>query len=134
MNKNTMQYIMFIHNSPNWDSVSKDEKNRIHEACGTWHEELVRSGHSRGAVGLQPASTSTTLRQESGNAIVTDGPFIETKEVLGGFEILECANLDEALAIAKRFPALQNGSIVELRPVLGAQIQATVVGTWCHED
>jgi hypothetical protein len=50
--------------------------------------------------------------------MITDGPFAETKEVLGGFEILECENLDEALAIAKRFPALQAGVTVELRPLV----------------
>ena len=129
-----MQYIMFIYHGADWETVGKDEKNRVHEACGAWHQELVKSGHSRAAVGLQPVSTSTTLRQKNGKTLISDGPFAETKEVLGGFEILDCANLDEALAIAKRFPALQTGATVELRPLIGMELQATVAGGPCREE
>ena len=65
------------------------------------------------------------LRRRNGKLVVTDGPFIETKEVVGGFETLECRNIDEALAIAARFPALDVGSIVEVRPcVIGDQCKA----------
>jgi hypothetical protein len=92
-------------------------------SCGEWHDALVRSGHSIGATGLQPASTARALRRRHGKLVVTDGPFVETKEVVGGFETLECRDIDEALAIAGRFPALDSGATVEVRPC--------VVGDMC---
>lgn len=113
-----MQYILLVYeNSARWSSLSKDEKNRVHEACGAWHEDLVKSGHARSATGLHPVSTATTVRLDAGRSIITDGPFAETKEVLGGFEVIECADLDEAIAISKRFPALEVGFAVEVRPI-----------------
>jgi hypothetical protein len=67
--------------------------------------------------GLQPSATATTVKiQESGDQIVTDGPFAETREQLGGFYLLECADLDEALSWAKRIP--MPGGVVEVRPVM----------------
>ena len=67
--------------------------------------------------GLQPSATATTVKiQEAGEPIVTDGPFAETKEQLGGFYLLECADLDEALSWAKRIP--MPGGVVEVRPVM----------------
>lgn len=112
-----MQYIMLIYlDAGRWSGLPLDERNRVHRECGAWHEELVKSGYSRGCSGLQPVSTATTLRETGGKTVITDGPFAETKEFLGGFEMIECANLDEAIAIAKRFPGLRVGSAVELRP------------------
>ena len=99
-------------------SLPREEQNRIHRECGAWHEDLLKSGRSRGAAGLQPTSAATTLREKSGAIAITDGPFAETKEILGGFEILCCETLDEAIAIAGRFPALRAGSSVELRPMV----------------
>ena len=116
-----MQYVMLIYlDDQRWSALSTDERNQVHQDCGAWHDALVKSGHSRSCAGLQPPSTATTLREAGGQTVITDGPFAETKEFLGGFEILECANLDEAIAFAKRFPALRAGAAVELRPhVLG---------------
>jgi hypothetical protein len=112
-----MQYLMLIYlDDQRWAATPTDERNRIHEACGAWHNELVKSGHTRGAVGLQPISTATTLRDASGRIVITDGPFAETKEFLGGLEMLECKDLDEAIGIAKRFPGLRAGAAIELRP------------------
>jgi hypothetical protein len=114
-----MHYMLLIYgNTETWAGLSKDERNRVHDDCGAWHQELVKSGHARSAAGLQPATTATTLRKKNGQPVITDGPFAETKEVLGGFEIIECKDLDEALAIAERFPALHAGSAVEVRPVM----------------
>jgi hypothetical protein len=121
-----MQYVMLIYlDSQRWSTLSTDERNRVHQECGAWHEALVKSGHSRSCAGLQPTSTATTLRETNGKTLITDGPFAETKEFLGGFEIVECANLDEALAIAKRFPGLRVGTAVEVRP--------HVIGNECKE-
>ncbi len=114
-----MQYVLFIHlDQKSFASQPKEDQNRVHRECSLWHEELVKSGRSIGAFALQPTDTSTTLRSQDGKIVVTDGPFIETKEVLGGFEILECRDLDEALAIAKRFPNLGEGCSLEVRPLI----------------
>ena len=65
---------------------------------------------------LQPASAATTVRIRNGETLVTDGPFAETKEQLGGYYVLECENIDEALEYAAKIPAAEDGSI-EVRPV-----------------
>jgi hypothetical protein len=114
-----MQYAMLIYlDSKRWAELSNDEKNRVHAECGAWHEAIVKSGCSRGAMGLQAVTTATTVAARDGHFYITDGPFAETKEVLGGLETVECASLDEAMALAKRFPALRVGSLVEVRPVV----------------
>lgn len=114
-----MKYLMLIYmDDQRWATLSRDEKNQVHRDCGAWHEELVKSGHSLDAQGLQPVSTATTLREQEGRLMITDGPFAETKEVLSGFEVLECKDLNEAMAIAKRFPALKSFCSVELRPLV----------------
>ena len=112
-----MQYVLLVYgNAQRWAELSTEERNRIHAECADWHEQLVKSGHSLGATGLQPATTATTVAEAEGRVIISDGPFAETKEVLGGFETVECRDLDEALAIAKRFPALRVGTMIEVRP------------------
>lgn len=123
-----MNYTMLIYlDEKQFTALPKDEQNRVHRACGAWHDELVQTGRSRGAIGLQASTTAQTLRQPNGKLVLTDGPFAETKEVLGGLENLVCRDHDEALAIAKRFPGLTAGyCTVELRPeVLGSTCEAT---------
>ena len=79
---------------------------------------IVKSGHYRGGAKLQPISTSTTVRQQSGKRITTDGPFAETKEQLGGYHLVECQDLDKAIVIAGRIPTLRVGGVIEVRPVV----------------
>jgi hypothetical protein len=118
-----MNYAMLIYlDSSRWAELSVEERNQIHAECGAWHEELVRSGRARSALGLQPASTATTISDRDGSIMITDGPFAETKEVLGGLETVECSSLDEAIAIAKRFPALRVGSLMEIRPLVAGGV------------
>jgi hypothetical protein len=113
-----MNYTMLIYlDHAQFTALPRDEQNRVHRECGAWHDELVQSGRSRAAIGLQAPATATTLRQREGRLLVTDGPFAETKETLGGLENLVCRDLDEALAIARRFPGLLSGCCtVEVRP------------------
>ena len=114
-----MRYTMLIYmDEKRFAEMPQEEQNRVHRECAAWHESLVKEGQSTGANGLQPTATATTLREKKGRIVITDGPFAETKEVLAGFETLECKDLDEAIAIAKRFPALRIGSSVELRPAV----------------
>jgi hypothetical protein len=86
------------------------------EATGKLNDELVASGKFVFAGGLEKLHTATVVRQgDNGDVVVTDGPYAETKEYLGGFWVLECADLDEALAIAKRATVACQGA-VEVRP------------------
>jgi hypothetical protein len=80
-------------------------------------EEMRSSGAFLAGEGLQPVSTATTVRVPNGERIVTDGPFAETKETLGGFYLLECKDLDEAIDWAAKIPGAKNGC-VEVRPVI----------------
>jgi hypothetical protein len=99
--------------------------NESHEAIGTpdmlaqygkFSEDVVARGLMRAADRLQPTETATTVRVRNGNAVTTDGPFAETREQLGGYYILDCKDLDEALEVAARIPSAQFGSI-EVRPI-----------------
>jgi hypothetical protein len=71
-----------------------------------------------GGAHLQPAETATTVRDNFGETLITDGPFADTKEVLGGYYVLDAANLDEALEFAQRIPAIRLGGAVEIRPLV----------------
>ncbi len=71
-----------------------------------------------GGAHLQPAETATTVRHSPADVLITDGPFADTKEVLGGYYVLEAADLDEALEFAQRIPAVRLGGAVEVRPLV----------------
>jgi hypothetical protein len=79
--------------------------------------ELVASGKLRGGERLRPAATATTLRTAGGKHLLADGPFAETKEQLGGFYLVEAKDLDEAVELASKMPHLQDGGVVEIRPI-----------------
>ena len=90
-----------------WEQLSKE-----HMAFGQTHEKALVGGQK-----LHDASSATTIRRESdGSQTVTDGPFAETKEVLGGYYLVDCKDLDRAIELASRIPDARNGSI-EIRPV-----------------
>ena len=88
------------------------------EAYDRHAEDLERAGALVAAFALQPATTAKLIR---GDVLMTDGPFIETKEVVAGFYVIEAPDLDAAFAIARRNPILQQGGGVEVRPVAGWQ-------------
>lgn len=113
-----MQYMLLVYENEAWRKRSKAEQLPVCRACRAWHEDLVKSGHARATVGLRPPAETTTLRERNGQLAATDGPFIETKEVLGGFELIECQDREEALTIARRFPALGAGLTLEVRAVM----------------
>jgi hypothetical protein len=114
-----MQYVMLVYlNEKEFFALSKDEQNRVHRECTAWHENLVQSGKSIGGNGLQPSSTAKTLRFKNGKLNVMDGPFPETKEVIGGFEIFEFASSDEAVSTLQTFPGLNYGIAIEIRPAV----------------
>jgi hypothetical protein len=113
-----MQYMLLIYDNENaFASLSKDQLGKIKQAYGEFTQSIVKSGHFRAGGQLQPTSTATTLREKNGKTVTVDGPFAETKEQLGGYYLVECKDLDEALAIGKRVPSVHTGSI-EVRPLV----------------
>jgi hypothetical protein len=84
---------------------------------GRFTQGIQQSGNFRAGKQLQPVATATTVRVRDGKRTVTDGPFAETREQLGGLYLIEAKDLDEALAIAERIPAARVGSI-EVRPIV----------------
>jgi hypothetical protein len=114
-----MKYMLLIYSNEarrraDFDNLSEAEQNGI---LGEYFAISETPGVIDGAQ-LQPAETATTVRVKQGNALTTDGPFAETKEVLGGFYMLEADDLDAALEIAARVPAARMGGSVEVRPVV----------------
>jgi len=69
---------------------------------------------------LQPVATATTVRTSDGDVLVADGPFAETKEVILGYDVIECADLDEAIYAASRHPVARDGGVVEIRPIMAS--------------
>ena len=111
-----MQYMLLIYaDEKPWNSMSEDEIKATMQAYGEVSKELVASGAMRGGSELAPVSTATTVRVRNGKALTTDGPFAETKEQLGGYYLIEVANLDEAIKWAAKIPSAAFGS-VEIRP------------------
>ena len=111
-----MKYALLIYSATTdeeWAALSEGEKNSILAEYGAVGESPAVIGGHR----LQPPSTATTVRVQDGSAITTDGPFAETKEVLGGLFIVDADDIDTALALAERIPAARNGA-VEVRPIV----------------
>lgn len=99
-------------------TLTREEVAAMMEPWDRFTAEVVESGAFVAGEGLYPSSTATTVRhRENGDRIVSDGPFAETKEQIGGFYLLDCADLDEALSWAKKVP-VRPGNGVEVRPVL----------------
>jgi len=113
-----MQYLMLIYEAEaEWNAIPEEEKQGIYKRYMDLAGDLKQSGKYVGGHQLQPIATATTVRVRNGKKAVTDGPFAETKEQLGGYFLVEAKDLDEALAIAGRIPGAEVGSI-EVRPVV----------------
>ncbi len=113
-----MQYLCLIYeNETEWDKLPPAESAKTMDEYFAYTDSIRKSGHYAGGNALQPTRTATTVRIRRGKVATTDGPFAETKEQLGGFYLLECENLDEAIEWAAKIPGAQGGSI-ELRPVM----------------
>jgi hypothetical protein len=112
-----MQYMLQIFDndvSDEWERLSVDEQKAIY---GEYVAVSQAPGVSAGAQ-LQPTSTATTVRVQDGRTLTTDGPFPETKEVLGGYYLFEADDLDAAIELAARIPAARMGGAIEVRPVV----------------
>jgi hypothetical protein len=115
-----MKYLLlFYGDETGWDKLSPTAQQQIIETTNQHREQLQASGHYVSAAPLHPTSMATSVRVRDGKRLVTDGPFAETKEQLGGFLLIDVRNLDEAIAIAAGHPAASSGwGTVEIRQVL----------------
>ena len=112
-----MRYILLIHDDDaEWDAMTDDERAAIGAEFGAFNDELRAAGALVVGNELQPASTATVVSVRDGGTVVTDGPFAETKEVLGGYYLVDADTLDEAHAWAAKVPSARFGH-VEVRPV-----------------
>lgn len=110
-----MQYMLLIYMDEN--ALNDAEREACYQESTNFTHELNASGRYLAAAPLHPTSTATSVRVRDGKRLVTDGPFAETREQLGGYFLVEAENLDEALAIAERIPGAKFGT-VEVRPVV----------------
>lgn len=99
-----------------FSDLSEKEQRDFMDACFVYDEELQKNGHMVGGEALQPVNTATTVRQRNGKLQITDGPFAETKEFLGGIMILEARDLNEAIQLMSRHPSISMGGTFEIRP------------------
>jgi len=113
-----MQYMLLIYNDPHgWESMSEADRGEIYNAYGTFTAELQASGKMVAGDALQATDTATSVRVRDGETLTTDGPFAETKEVLGGYYLIDVQTIDEALEWGAKVPGAQYGTI-EVRPVV----------------
>lgn len=113
-----MKYLCLVyHEEQKLAALSQPQMDGLVHACIGWVEELEKCGHHIFSAGLQSVRTATTVRHRDGTLSVSDGPFAETKEFLGGFTLINARDLNEAIQIAAKFPAARLGSM-EVRPVL----------------
>jgi hypothetical protein len=113
-----MNYLLLIYGDESErESSTPADGQAMHEAYRSFTEGIAASGVLRAGDALEPVATATTVRVRGGDVVVTDGPFAETKEQLGGYYLIECADLDAAIEIAARVPGAVHGSI-EIRPIM----------------
>ena len=109
-----MQYLLLIYGP---ESESEDFSPETMKAYDAFWAHVTERGALKAGEALHPVSTATTVRVRDGQTVTTDGPFAETKEILGGFYVVDVANLDEALEYAAMIPGAKTGSI-EVRPIV----------------
>lgn len=112
-----MQYLLLIYeNEARYDKMSEAEIGKVMGDYGAFTQSIIQGGQFKAGDALQPTTTATTVRVRDGKIAVTDGPFAETREQLGGYYLIEAKDLDEAVSIAARIPSATIGSI-EVRPI-----------------
>jgi hypothetical protein len=111
-----MKYLALIYGDEDvWERFSEEERSAVYERYTAFADAARAHGQLGGGGELAHTSTATTVRVRDGETLVTDGPFVETKEALGGYFLLECETMDEALDLAAQIPGAQHGAI-EVRP------------------
>ncbi|HEX8815131.1 MAG TPA: YciI family protein [Terriglobales bacterium] len=113
-----MKYICLgYYDKAKFEAMPQAEQHAMFDACFTYDDHLRANGHWVGGEALQPAETARTLHSKKGKVAVTDGPYAETKEQIGGILVLEARDMDHAVQLISQHPALKFGSIFEIRAV-----------------
>lgn len=114
-----MQYLlMCCIDEKLWERIPESQRDTIMQEYGAWEQGIVKSGHYCASASLGPSSSAATVRAKNGKPVITDGPFAETKEHIGGYHLVECKDRDEAISIAMRIPTLRVGGTIEVRAVM----------------
>jgi hypothetical protein len=113
-----VKFLLMIHSDEGeWATLPEGERKAVVAEFGAFAQRARESGKLLGGGELQPTDRATTVRVESGETVVTDGPYAETKEALGGYFLVESDSIDEAVELAKQLPAPRAGGGVEVRPI-----------------
>jgi len=113
-----MKYICLgYYDKGKFDGMTEAERNAMFDTCFTYDDHLRANGHWAGGEALQPQETALTLQGKNGKVAITDGPYTETKEQLGGILILEARDMNHAVQLMSEHPAVKYGNIFEIRPV-----------------
>jgi len=124
-----MHFLFLIHaDEGEAAGAPPDEFATMMEAVEAFDRRITEEGRNLGSIRLQPTATAKTIRLREGKKAITDGPYIDTKEHLGGLWIIEAVDMDDALSVAKRLPTVTFAS-VEVRPALGLDLRQ-VVQAW----
>lgn len=122
-----MHYLLLVYwNESNWNALPDSVREKVWEECSAYGRDLTASGHFLGGAPLQPVAAARTIRKTGGALAETDGPFAETKEVLAGYHLVKCEDIDEAMALGRRFPGLRIGAAIEVRPLLAERCDCDV--------
>jgi hypothetical protein len=122
-----MKYMLLIHDDERaFQSLSEADRQAVYAEYRKFSEQITASGNYLSGSELQPTSAATTVRVRDGKRLVTDGPFAEAREQLGGYYLIEAKDLDEALAVAARIPSARTGTI-EVRPLMPSMVPEAVV-------
>lgn len=114
-----MKYILLTYLDENaWLSLSEADQAAVMAECGPHVKKLLASGKLLGGSPLHPTSTATTVRYREGKRLLTDGPFAETREQLGGYTLIDAKDLDDAIEIATGFVGTSTMASIEVRPIV----------------
>src|SRR6201995_733236 len=112
-----MKYVCLgYYDKDKFDGMAESERNAMFDACFEYDDHLRANGYWAGGEALQPAETALTLYWKDGKVATTDGPYVETKEQLGGILVLEARDMNQAVQLMSQHPALTYGNIFEIRP------------------
>jgi hypothetical protein len=117
--RTSVRYLLMIYDDETkWGSMSEAQQQAGMEQYNKYSDWLTEKGWMRGGDQLAGTDQATTVKQGDGNVLSLDGPFAETKEQLGGYYVIECENLDEAIEAAGKIPSVAFGGSVEVRPLI----------------
>jgi hypothetical protein len=128
-----MKYLLTIYNDESgFADATPEDIQQVMAAYEAFGREVTEAGAMLGGEGLSPSSTATTVKVRGGETVTSDGPFAETREQLGGYYLLDCRDLDEAIGWAAKIPGAQNGTI-EVRPVMDYEAVGVARDDQAHE-